>query len=138
MATETRNFPPAKGEDIRNQPDYMAYRQDLPDTTSADSNRGAIKVGGTLGALEVVVKAYEDIALTGDLTIKLRESSDNVTFADIAGATITITNPAQLAGVEVKRFALERNVKMYVKAVITTDATPTTGALNIYPAKYGR
>jgi hypothetical protein len=135
MATETRYF----SDELRAQPDYMSYQQSLPDTTSADGNRGPSAVGSVQGALEVVARVYETLALTGTLTIKLQESdTEGGTYTDVVDATVTITNPAQAPGVELARFALNRNSKVYIKAVITTTATPTGGKVNIYPAHVSR
>ena len=141
MATETKYF---SKNDLRARPDHLAYRQALPDTTSEDGNGAGLLIGKTQGALEVVVRVYEDIGLTGDLTVKLQEAdTETGSYTDITGATFTITNPAVgttgKAPVELVRFALNRNVKAYVKAVITTTATPSAaGALNIYPAYFSR
>jgi len=132
---ETRKF----SDELRSATDYLAFQQAIPDTTNADGNGGACLAGKAQGALEIAVRAYETIALTGTLTIKLKASAtEGGSYVDIPGCLIAKVNPATVAGDEVCRFAIPRTANPWIKVNIASSATASGGKLNIYPAYVAR
>lgn len=118
--------------------EWLANAQALPQNTSADGNEGPIQVNGTLGGIEVVVRANTAIAIadTKALTVKLQHRDKGGAFADLA----TVVNLAAAAGsgtiakgAELGRFALPSTVKAEVKAVITTTDAAASGKLDVIP-----
>lgn len=138
MATETRYF--SDGE-IRSQPDYMAYRQAVPQNTSADGNRKTSPIGKVQNFLDIVVKCYGDISVADltNITIKLQSSSDDGVadaYADVvdiinitgAGAATTYS-----AGDEIGRYTVNTTQELYWKVVLTTTDAAATGSVNVFP-----
>lgn len=116
----------------------LANAQALPQNTSADGNEGPLKVGGALGAFEVLVRvnAAITVADTKALTVKLQHRDGSDAFADLA-TIYTITAAAgsgSLAkGKELARFALPSTVKEEIKAVITTTDAAAAGKIDVLP-----
>lgn len=125
---------------IRALPDYLALEQALPDTTSADGNNGGVDCGYTQNGIDIVCVVNEAIDLTGTLTIKLQESTTKTgSYTDIPGRSIALTNPNEAAKKELLRFSGIGKVGPFVKAVITTSATPTTaGKIDIFQTPQNR
>ena len=136
MPKEEKKF----GDELRSATDYLAYEQALPSGASEDGNGGAGLIGNVQGALEVVARTSDDIALTGDLTIKLQASeTEDGTYADVPGASVTISNPSEDGGVDLARFAIESYVGPWIKVVLTTSAAPATaGGVNVFPVYLSR
>ena len=124
--------------DVRALPDYLAYEQALPDTTSEVGNGGPGLVAAVQGALEVVVEAVETIALTGDLTIQLQDSDNGTDGWNNIPQSVVITNPATVAGEDLARIALPTSTKPYIRVNLTTTATPGSGSVNVFPAHVAR
>lgn len=118
--------------------EWLANAQTVPANTSADGNEGPIKVGGTLGGIEVVVRANTAIAIadTKVLNVKLQHRNGADAFADLAtvySLTAAGGNGAIAKGTELGRYALASTVKDEIKAVITTTDAGATGKIDIIP-----
>jgi hypothetical protein len=116
----------------------LANAQALPLNTSADGNEGPLKVGGAMGALELLVRvnAAIGIADTKALTVKLQHRDGADAFVDLATIyTITAAagSGALAKGKELARFALPSTVKDEIKAVISTTDAAATGKIDILP-----
>lgn len=116
----------------------LANAQPLPQNASADGNEGPLKLSGTLGAVEVVVRANTalTIADTKTLTVKLQHRDGADAFADLA-TVVSLTasggSGAIAADAELGRFALPSTVKTDVKAVIITTDAAAAGTLDVIP-----
>jgi len=117
----------------------LAKAQTLPQNTSADGNGGAVKMGGILGAVEIVarVNAAVTIADTKALTIKVQHADTaGGSYADL-GTVYTLTaasgNGALAKDTELGRFALPSTVKDFIKAVITTTDASAAGKVDVIP-----
>lgn len=116
----------------------LVNAQTLPQNASADGNEGPLKLSGTMGAVEVVVRASTalTIADTKTLTVKLQHRDGADAFADL-GTVVSLTatggSGAIAADTELGRFALPSTVKADVKAVITTTDAAAAGKIDVIP-----
>ncbi len=116
----------------------LANAQTLPQNTSADGNEGPLKVGGAMGAFELLVRVNAAIAIadTKALTVKLQHRDGTDVFADLATIyTITAAagSGALAKGKELARFALPSTVKNEIKAVISTTDAAASGKIDVLP-----
>jgi hypothetical protein len=118
------------------------YGQNLADAQALPQNTTwtgpAVKLAGTLGGIEVVVRAHSALALadTKTLTVKLRHAGADLAYADLAtvyAATAAAGSGAKPKNAELARFVLPSNVKANVLATVTTDDAAATGTLDIIP-----
>jgi len=123
---------------LKSADDYLAKDQSLPQNTSADGNGGSFDLGNTQASLEVVAEVGSvgtDLSDTKVLTIKLQDSANNSSFADLA-TVYTITAAAgsgvKAAGTQLAKLLIPSSARRYVKAVITTDDADVTGKLNVF------
>jgi hypothetical protein len=95
-------------------------RTDTAATNGASLDQGAATAFGAQAYLQVA-------ALTGtDVTVKIQDSADNVTFADVTGLTFAATTTARTA----QRIAVggTQAVRRYVRAVTTTSGGFTSAS----------
>lgn len=117
--------------------DYLAKDQTVPQNTSANGDGGSFEISATLGSIEVVAEVGSvalGLANTKVLTVKLQDSADNSSFADLA-TLYTVTASGALTvpvNTELGRFIIPTTARRYVKAVITTDDAAATGKVNIF------
>jgi len=116
--------------------DFLAKAQSLPQNTNADGNGGAFNLAGTNGSIEVVAVVNSEISLadTKVLTVKLKDSSDGTTYADMQTIyTKTASGATTIAAdTELGRFIIPTNAKPHIKAnIVTTDAA-ATGKIDIF------
>jgi hypothetical protein len=116
----------------------LVNAQTLPANSSVDSNEGPIKASGTLGGIELVVRANTalSIADTKALTVKVQHRNGTDAFVDLAtiySLTAAGGNGAIAKGTELARFALPSTVKDELKAVITTTDAAASGKLDVIP-----
>ena len=123
---------------LKSAADFLAADQAVPQNTSADGNGGSFDLGNTQGSLEVVAEVGSvgtDLSDTKVLTIKLQDSADNSSFADLA-TVYTITAAAgsgtKAAGTQLGKLLIPSPARRYVKAVITTDEADVAGKLNVF------
>ncbi len=123
---------------LKSADDYLAKDQSLPQNTSADGNGGSFDLGNTQAALEVVVEVGSvatDLSDTKILTVKLQDSANNSSFADL-DTVYTITAAAgsgvKAIGTVLGKLIIPSTARRYVKAVITTDDADVAGKLNVY------
>lgn len=118
------------------------HGQDLADAQTVPQNDTwtgtAIKLSGTLGAVEVVARVHTALAIadTKTITVKLRHAAADLNYSDLATLyTLTAAggNGAIAADTELGRFVLPSNVKENVLATITTDDAAATGKVDIIP-----
>lgn len=122
---------------LKSAADFLALDQTIPSNSSADGNGGSFDLGNTQGALEVVAEVGSvNLAITDlkTFTIKLQDSADNSSFADLATVyTITAASGsgAKAAGTLLGKLIVPSTARRYVKAVLTTD-NADTGKVNVF------
>lgn len=123
---------------IKSADDFLAKDQALPQNTSADGNGGSFDLGNTQGSLEVVVEVGSvatDLTDANVLSVKLQDSADNLSFADLAtvyAITAAGGNGVKAVGTELGKLIVPSNARRYVKAVITTNDANVAGRLNVF------
>lgn len=97
-------------------------------TDTAATNGASVDTGGSLS---FGGQAYLQLAaLTGtDVTVKIQDSADNTTFADVAGLAFTAVTAAPAT----QRIALSNTatIRRYVRAVTTTSAGFTSTTFSV-------
>ncbi len=123
---------------LKSAADFLALDQALPQNTSADGNGGSFDLGNTQGSLEVVAEVGSlatDLTDAKVLSIKLHDSADNSSFAELA-TVYTLTagsgSGVKAAGTALGKLIVPSNARRYVKAVITTDDADVAGKLNVF------
>lgn len=122
---------------LKSADDFLALDQTIPSNSSADGNGGSFDLGNTQGALEVVAEVGSvNLAITDTkvFTIKLQDSADNSSFADLATVyTITASggSGAKAAGTLLGKLIVPSTARRYVKAVLTTN-NADTGKVNVF------
>lgn len=122
---------------LKSADDFLALDQTIPSNSSADGNGGSFDLGNTQGALEVVAEVGSvALAITDTkvFTIKLQDSADSSSFADLATVyTITAASGsgAKAAGTLLGKLIVPSTARRYVKAVLTTD-NADTGKVNVF------
>ena len=112
------------------------YLSDGFDIAVASGVSSAINVKG--GMIEVIGIAVTELTVkdTKELTIKMTDSADNVTFAEIYLGSILYTKTASgdetiAADTELFRWVVPTNIEDHIKAAITSDST-NVGTIDIY------
>lgn len=130
------------GTDLRAQPDYLAYQQDVPVNTNIDGNRGPALVGKVQNALELVGEVDEDVSLADTTTLTITFlSSDTETgsYTSQYSKTITASGATVLeAGTELARYAPNSSDKLWWKVNIATTDPAAAGKVAGYIAHRGR
>jgi hypothetical protein len=119
--------------------DFLAKDQDVPDNTSVDGNGGSFDIGNFQeGSLEVVANVGSvglDISDTFAITIKIQDSADNSSFADLANVyTLTASsgNGVKAIGTLLGKLILPSATRRYIKAVIVTTDASASGKVNVF------
>lgn len=96
---------------------------------TASANGGGIDLQLSSGPIHAIICAGATDFTSGDETyvVKLQESSDNSTFTDISGASVSIT--AQNTTVYI---STNQRMKRYVRAVITIAGTTPSALVSVY------
>lgn len=122
--------------------DYLAKAQALPQNTSADGNGGSFRLAGMLGAIGLVGKVNAEISLadTKVLTVKLQDSADNTTFADVVTLyTKTASGATTIAAdTELFRYIPTSSLRTFAKVVITTTDTSAAGKVDVFQSYNAR
>lgn len=97
-------------------------------TDTTGSNGTALDYGATIGSTTFGLQAYLHVfAVTGtSVTIKIQDSADNSTFADVSGAAFTA---ATTAGAQ--RIAVTGTVRRYVRVVSSGTFTNAQYCVNV-------
>ena len=99
-----------------------------PAARTATANGTGVDLKDYIGQAKVILHSALGTGTTPTLDVKLQDSDDNSTFADITGATFTqVTDAAaslQAIGVDVDK------VKRYVRAVATIGGTTPSFTCN--------
>lgn len=123
---------------LKSSADFLALDQALPQNASADGNGGSFDLGNTQASLEVNVEVGSvatDLTDTNILSVKLQDSADNSSFADLATVyTITAAGGSgvKAVGTHLGKLIVPSSARRYVKAVITTDDANVAGRLNVF------
>ena len=117
--------------------DYLAKNQTVPQNDTADGNGGSFELANTQASIEVIAEVGSVALGVGDtkvLTVKLQDSADNSSFADLQTLyTITSSGGDTIAvGTELGRFVLPADTRRYVKAVIVSTDASGTGKVNVF------
>jgi hypothetical protein len=117
--------------------DYLASAQAVPKNTNADGDEGSVALGGTLGKIEIRVKAASEVTIhnTKVITIIVQDSADDSSFSTIATILSHTASGDKVwaAGDILARFVLPSNCRKYVKVNIATTDASAAGTLDIYP-----
>lgn len=121
---------------------YLAEAQALPQNASADGNGPVLDLDGTMGGIEIVAVVTAEISLadTKSLDIKLQDSEDGETFADLETLySVTADGATTIdADTVLERYVLPSDAKAYIKAVLTTDDAAAAGSVSVYPTYLAR
>jgi hypothetical protein len=87
-------------------------------SVTADGNGTGVDLQQFVGSVAIVLAAKNTAGSTPTLDIKLQDSADNSTFADIAGATFTQVTDAGTSAAVLEKISLNVNAcARYVRAV---------------------
>ena len=94
----------------------------VPAVRTASANGTGVDTMGYNTAKAVIVAGDIDLT-TGDETysFKVQDSEDNSTFADVSGATATVTADNQVKNIAIN--GLGTSINRYVRVVLTTAGT---------------
>lgn len=119
---------------VRAVDSYLADGVTMPNNTTL--NGTGVKSENSNGAIEVIAYAKTDIALadTTTLTIKVQDSADDVTYADLDTLYTKTASGAETidAGTILGRYVLAPDDDIYVRSSITTDDTQESGTIDVF------
>ena len=94
-------------------------------TYTADANGASADLQGYQGVLKIVLDSGAGGGTTPTLDVKIQDSADNSTFADVLGKVFTqVTDIASIQSLAIDT----RAVRRYIRAVIAiTGTSPTFG-----------
>ena len=94
-------------------------------TYTADANGAGADLQGYQGVLKIVLDSGAGGGTTPTLDVKIQDSTDNLTFADVSGKVFTqVTDSASIQSLAIDT----RAVRRYIRAVLTIGgSTPTFG-----------
>jgi hypothetical protein len=117
--------------------EYLAKEQALPQNAEADGNGGEQNYSGSLGSVEIIAEAAEDIALADakTLAVALRHAAADGAFADLGElCSVTASGATTIeAGTVLGRFIPPTDTLARTKAVVSTDDAAATGSVSVYP-----
>ena len=95
-------------------------------TYTADANGAGADLQGYQGVLKIVLDSGAGGGTTPTLDVKIQDSADNSTFADVLGKVFTQVTGASAS---IQSLAIDtRAVRRYIRAVIAiTGTSPTFG-----------
>jgi len=95
-------------------------------TYTADANGAGADLQGYQGVLKIVLDSGAGGGTTPTLDVKIQDSADNSTFADVSGKVFTQVTGASAS---IQSLAIDtRAVRRYIRAVLTiAGTTPTFG-----------
>jgi hypothetical protein len=122
---------------LRADDSYLTKNHAIPNNTSEDGNGGSFAgLAGTMGGVEIIVEVETQVALadTKVLSVKLQDSANDSSFADLATIyTKTASGATTLAaGTILARYIVPTSARKYLKAVITSTDTQQSGKLNVF------
>jgi hypothetical protein len=125
------------GQDLKVDGEYYADALTVPQNDSTNSSSVKTMQGAQNGALQVKVVVNTDIVLadTKVMSIKVQDSADDTTFADVATIyTVTADGETTVsADTVLALFALPTDTGKYTRIVVTTDDAAVTGKVDAYP-----
>src|SRR3989304_6036473 len=87
-----------------------------PAARTATANGGGVDLQGYVGSLKLILDSAAGTGTTPTMDVKIQDSADNTTFADVSGLTFTqVVGAASLQSLGVDT----RAVKRYIRAVST-------------------
>ncbi len=125
--------------DVKEDGQYLAKKQAVPQNDTAVGNGMFVEnCGGTMGGIEIVAVVDTEVGLadTKVLSVRLQDSADGTTYADLEtiatvtadSASFTLAAGTQLGG------RIVRNAdRDYIRVSITTDDAAATGTISVYP-----
>ncbi|WP_461209921.1 hypothetical protein [Desulfocurvus sp. DL9XJH121] len=116
---------------------YLAKAQDMPQNASAAGNGAVVRLGGTMGGIEIEAKVVEALALadTKVASIIVEHSSDGSSFSTL-GTLYSVTAAGAItvaAGTVLGRMVLPTDCKDFVRCTLTTDDEAADGSVSVYP-----
>lgn len=122
---------------LRVNGEYLAKAQPLPSNANAVGNGGSIKAGSTMGAVEVVMAAVDEVSIPAStlLTVQFEGSDDNSNFA-LMPVNYALTTSAGVTtykkGEEFARLPVPSNAPKHVRCRIATDKAGVTGTVDVF------
>ena len=122
---------------LRVNGEYLAKAQTLPSNANTVGNGGSIKAGSTMGAVEVVMAAADDVSIpaTTQVTLQLEGSDDNTTFTLMPVNYVVTTSSGVTTykkGEEFARLPLPSNAPKHVRCRVATNKTGVTGTVDVF------
>ena len=97
-------------------------------TYTADANGAGADLQGYQGVLKIVLDSGAGGGTTPTLDVKIQDSTDNSTFADVSGKVFTqVTDIASIQSLAIDT----RAVRRYIRAVIAIAGTSPTFGLAV-------
>jgi len=101
-------------------------------TYTADANGAGADLQGYQGVLKIVLDSGAGGGTTPTLDVKIQDSADNSTFADVLGKVFTQVTGASAS---IQSLAIDtRAVKRYIRAALTITGTGATFGLAVVVA----
>jgi len=98
-------------------------------TYTADANGAGADLQGYQGVLKIVLDSGAGGGTTPTLDVKIQDSADNSTFADVLGKVFTQVTDASAS---IQSLAIDtRAVKRYIRAALTITGTGATFGLAV-------
>jgi len=122
---------------LRVNGEYLAKAQTLPASADAVGNGGSNKAGSTMGAVELVMAAAQDVTFPAGTRVTLQiEGSDNnadftvlpVSFSKVTSGTVTTCR----SGEEIARLPVPSNAPKYMRCRVGTDNSSVTGTVDVF------
>lgn len=116
--------------------DYLAKAQAMPKNDTVDGNGGAFNLSGAMGSIEIIaqVNTAFAIASTKVVTVKLQDSADGITYADLVTLYKVTADGATAVAAEtiLGRYIVPNGAKDYIKAVLVTTDGDMVGKVDIF------
>ena len=94
-------------------------------TYTADANGAGADLQGYQGVLKIVLDSGAGGGTTPTLDVKIQDSTDNLTFADVSGKVFTqVTDSASIQSLAIDTRAVRRYIRV---ALAITGTSPTFG-----------
>ncbi|MEZ0575447.1 hypothetical protein [Halodesulfovibrio aestuarii] len=122
---------------LRVNGEYLAKAQTLPSNSGVVGNGGSIKAGSTMGAVEVVMAAADEVSIPAETQVLLQlEGSDDKSVFTLMPVNHVVTTSADVTtykeGDELARLPVASNAPKHVRCRISTNKTGIVGTVDVF------